>query len=361
MAKLGFSLYPEHYSLETIQAYIQQFQPYHCQKVFLSLLQLDPSDKDLLDHYAKVVQYCQQVGLDVFADMSPQLIAQLGWQDSLIEAVHRFGLKGLRLDESYEADELVELTQNSLGIKIEINMSTESSLLETIIEKGANLANLTACHNFYPHAFTGLGIDYFLKMSALYKKHGIETAAFIHAKTADTGPWPLSEGLCTLEHHRNQPLNTQYKWLSATGLIDHILIANQLVSPEELATIQQDDDIVFEIEVTEDISAVERSILSEQHRYRGDHSDYLVRSTDHRSRYNQATISPIEQDKQVKRGHILIDNQLYTRYCGELQIALKDFRITEKTNQLATICDDDLPLLDLLKPWQAFRFHIRTK
>ncbi|MET3557072.1 hypothetical protein ABID29_000181 [Streptococcus rupicaprae] len=357
MVKLGFSLYPEGQDLEKLFAYIDGFKAYDCDRVFLSLLQLDVNDKEIFDHYRQIVAYCQLAGFRVFADLNPAFIQKIGWKDDLIGKAAAFGLSGIRLDESYDDDQLVELTKNALGIQIELNMSTEPDLLERLVAKGANLSQITACHNFYPRRFTGLGTTYFQTVSQVYSGYGIERAAFISAQTADTGPWPVSEGLPTLEMHRDLPIHAQYKWLAATGLVDHIIISNQFISAEELASIQQKATITFDVQLCEDVSAVETAIVAEAHTYRGDVSDYVIRSTRHRERYSEERILPRQTGQMVKRGSVLIDNQDYTRYCGELQLALTDFRVSHKTNLVGHICDYDLPLLDLLQPWQAFALN----
>ncbi|WP_303972730.1 DUF871 domain-containing protein [Streptococcus merionis] len=361
MAKLGFSLYPEHEDLDSLKTYVDQFLAYPCERVFLSLLQLDPEDQAMFAHYRAIIGYCAEKGLSVFADVSPSLITKMGWQEDLVTQAKAFGLAGLRLDESYPDEQLVALTQNAEGLNIELNMSTEPKLLERLVAQGANLENVTACHNFYPREFTGLGTAYFLDISQQFSDYDLERAAFITAHSADTGPWPVSEGLCTLEVHRHLPLRAQYKWLAATGLVEHIIIANQKVSSEELATLATAELLTFDMELNEGISEIERQIITENHVYRGDVSDYVIRSTGHRAKYSQATINPYHAGEKVSRGDILIDNSLYGRYCGELQIALCDFQASEKTNTVGRICPEDLPLLDLIKPWQDFRFEVVTK
>ena len=118
-------------------------------------------------------------------------------------------------------------------------MSTDATLLNKLIKAGAKLENVIACHNFYPHEFTGLSVAHFEKMNQLFKEAGIETAAFVNAQTATEGPWPLSEGLCTVEDHRHLPIELQAALLIATEHIDNILIANQFITEEELQKLTQ--------------------------------------------------------------------------------------------------------------------------
>jgi hypothetical protein len=95
--------------------------------------------------------------------------------------------------------------------------------------------------------------------------------------------------------------------------------------------------------------------LDEPHFYRGDISDYLVRSTQSRVKYKEASIPP-HHTHEIKRGDVLIDNDLYGQYKGELQIALKPMKNEGKTNVVGRITEEELFLLDLLKPWSPFRF-----
>ncbi|MDU7440929.1 MAG: DUF871 domain-containing protein, partial [Clostridium sp.] len=58
----------------------------------------------------------------------------------------------------------------------------------------------------------------------------------------------------------------------------------------------------------------------------------------------------------IQKGDILIDSDLYTRYAGELQIALKEMKNEGKTNVIGRIVDDEKFLLDFIEPWSSFGF-----
>ncbi len=234
MVQLGFSIYPENYSLEESKAYIDLLGRYGARRMFMSLLQLGGDTREALQLYRVLIAYARQLGIAVIADLSPSFIEAQGWQNSLIEEAYGLGLAGIRLDEALPVEEIVRLTQNPYGLKIELNLSTDKVLLTQLLASEVNRDNIVACHNFYPHAYTGLSEEHFLEMSSFYHQEGIQTAAFVTAQSATEGPWPLSEGLPTLEEHRNQALPLQFSWLKATGLIDSILISNQFISEEEL-------------------------------------------------------------------------------------------------------------------------------
>ncbi|HEL2401967.1 TPA: DUF871 domain-containing protein [Streptococcus suis] len=365
MVQFGFSIYPENYSLEESKAYIDLLGRYGARRMFMSLLQLGGDTQEALQLYRDLIAYARQLGIVVIADLSPSFIEAQGWQKSLIEEAHGLGLTGIRLDEALPLEEIVSLTQNPYGLKIELNLSTDKVLLTKLLASEANRDNIVACHNFYPHAYTGLSEEHFLEMSSFYHQEGIQTAAFVTAQSATEGPWPLSEGLPTLEEHRNQTLPLQIAWLKATGLIDCILISNQFISEEELQSIQtvlNEDTISLMVDIEEGLTPVEREIVAFDHVYRGDISAYVLRSTMPRVVYKDASV-PARSDRAIPvgRGDILIDNDLYGRYKGELQIALKEFSISPKVNKVGRISPDYLPLLRFIKPWQEFKLVIASE
>ncbi|MTB64846.1 DUF871 family protein [Streptococcus sp. zg-86] len=358
MLTLGFSLYPEKYDLKHSLDYIDLLARYGAKRLFMSLLQLSDGMDDYGQLYQAIIAYANQQGIRVIADVSPAFLEANGWQDCLIEKCREFGLAGLRLDEALPLADMVTLTHHSYGIKIELNMSTDKRLLTDLIAAGADLSNLIACHNFYPHEFTGLSRSHFLEMSRFYHERGIETAVFLSSNTALEGPWPVTEGLPTLEEIRHAPLTVQAEVMKATGLFDTVLISNQFIAETELASLVEvlgQDSVGLTYEPLVELTDIEQKVLAFPHRYRGDVSDFVIRSTEPRVQYQEATVPVRLQSKAVTRGTIVIDNDAYLRYKGEVQIALKSFTMTDKTNIVAQLTPWSLLILDYLQPWQAFR------
>ncbi|MGT2832747.1 DUF871 domain-containing protein [Streptococcus halotolerans] len=364
MVTFGFSIYPEKHELNKIKSYMDLLKKYGAERIFMSLLQLEAGDTTTFDKYKAIIHYANELNMRVIADISPSFIEQNAWEDQLILKAKEFGLAGLRLDEALSIDDIVSLTQNQLGLKIELNMSTDKTLVNDLLASDANFDNIIACHNFYPHEFTALSQQHFREMSAFYNEKGIETAAFVSSQTAKEGPWPLSEGLPTVEDHRHLPIAQQVQLMKAVGTIDNILISNQFISEEELKTCHQalvSEVKCLEVSVLDDLSSVEEAIVSFDHNYRGDISDYVIRSTIPRTIYTDVSLPPRDnQSKKVKRGSLIIDNDRYTRYKGELQIALKDFTISDKANVVGHICETSLPLLETLEAWEDFKLIIKS-
>ena len=360
--KLGFSLYPEQGKLADLLAYIQQFPEDVVDRVFLSLLQIDPTSQETRALYKQVIAACNQQGFRVFADLSPQLIEDLGWQEDLLEQVRDFGLSGLRLDEAYEPELIQELLENPYGLKIELNASVGVALLEKLQSLGANLSNLTACHNFYPRRLTGLSTKRYHELSQVYREAGVELVAFISSQTATQGPWIYEESLPTLEEHRGRSLLSQAKWYLADGKMDYLLLSNQMIDPSELKPLlellQGNQEIIhFQMETIADLLAVEKDILDYEHFYRPDVSDYLVRSTMTRIDYAHQENPYRPGSRLGKRGDIMLNNDLAGRYKNECSILLCPVELDHTSNIVGHITDEDLPLLDFLQPGQAFRLE----
>ena len=270
------------------------------------------------------------------------------------------GLSGIRLDMGFSGYEESVMTFNEYGLKIELNISNGTKYVDNILSYKANLNNLYGCHNFYPHIYTGLSYENFINSSKQFKELGIRTAAFVNSPSAEHGPWPVSEGLCTLEMHRDLPIEVQAKHLFATGLIDDVIIANAFACEDELKVLSElnKEMLEFNVELVEGIRDLDKKIVLEEfHFNRGDSSEYMARSTQSRVKYKEESFPPYNL-VDIKRGDILIDTDLYTRYAGELQVALKDMKNTGKTNVVAKVVEDEIFLLDYIKPWSKFSFKL---
>lgn len=357
---LGFSLYPDQHTLEIMTDYVNRLTVYPFKRVFLSLLQLDTSNQVMMAKYRTIIDLCQSKHLNVIADINQELIEQLGWTGQLVQAGRAFGLNGLRLDEPLELSEMIKVINNTHDFKIELNISQENHLLDYLLKNGARKDNLIGCHNFYPKRFTGLSHEHFIKTTETYQQQGILSAAFISASSASEGPWPVSEGLPTLENHRDIAAASQLKELIYQGLIDDVIISNQFISDEEVQALMEvfKPHLLLDVEVVTDLSETERLIIAYDHHYRNDVSEYVLRSTMTRVVYQTEDVSARVQNKNAKRGDLLIDNNNYGRYKGELQIALKDFKVTPNTNIVGRLSSDDLPLLNYLKPNDSFKLRI---
>ncbi|MBO8165148.1 MAG: DUF871 domain-containing protein [Brevibacillus sp.] len=358
MNRLGISIYPEHSTVEKDKEYVDLAHSHGFTRVFTCLLSVEGDAESILADFREIIEYANQRDMQVIVDIAPRVFAKLGISYNDLSFFHKLGAYGIRLDLGFTGHEEALMTYNPYGLKIEVNMSSGTKYIDNLFTHQPNRHNLIASHNFYPHRYSGLSLAHFLACSKQYKEYGIRTAAFVNSQTATFGPWPIMEGMCTLEMHRYLPIDVQAKHLFATGLIDDVIIANAYASEEELRALKQvnPEMLTFRVDLHETITEVEQKIvLDELHVYRGDVSDYLIRSTQSRIKYREEAFPPT-YTPPIRRGDILIENERYGQYKGELQIALQDMENTGKTNVVGRIVEEELFLLDYLQPWSKFSF-----
>ncbi|KPC75278.1 outer surface protein [Thermoactinomyces vulgaris] len=358
MKRWGISIYPEHSTAERDQAYLRMAAQHGCRRVFTCLLSVEAGPTQVKKQFAELTACAKDLGMEVIVDVAPRVFRAFGASYEDLSFFREIGVDGVRLDIGFGGLEESVMTHNPHGLKIELNMSNATKYLENILSHQPNVSRLVGCHNFYPHRYTGLSYAHFVQCSRMFKERGIRTAAFITSPNASFGPWPVTEGLCTLEMHRDLPLHVQAKHLFATGLIDDVIIGDAYATEAELRAMGRinPDLLSFTVELADEASPLERKIVLEGcHIYRGDVSEYMIRSTASRIKYKAYPFPP-HRTVEIERGDLLIDNELYGQYKGELQIALKPMHNSGKTNVIGRIVPEEVFLLDYLKPWAKFTF-----
>ncbi len=355
MRKLGISIYPENASVDAIKTYISKASQFGFSRIFTCLISLE---EQLLAEFKEITRHASALGMEIIADVDPNVFKHfnIDYRDlSFFKDLH---LSGIRLDMGFSGYEEAEMTYNPHGIKIELNMSSGTKYVNNILTYIPNKEHLIGCHNFYPHKYSGISRDHFLMCSKQFKDLGLRTAAFVSSSAAEFGPWPVSEGLCTLEEHRELSIVTQAKDLFNTELIDDVIIANMFASDEELKALSELDpyclslQVVFEPNVPELEKVI---VLEEPHFNRGDVSEYMIRSTQSRVKYKGRDFPPFNTP-DIEKGDVLVESNLYTRYAGELQLALKEMKNSGKTNVVAKVIKDEIYLIDQIRPWQKIKF-----
>ena len=361
MKRLGISIYPEKSSKKEILDYIDLSSEMGFSRIFSCLLSVNKSKDEIKKDFIEINKYAKSKGFEVIVDVAPNIFSNLGISYNNLEFFDEINADGVRLDIGFTGNEEAIMTFNKYNLKIEINMSNNVHTIDTIMDYMPNRYNLYGCHNFYPHIYSGLNLDYFIKCTERFLKYGIKTAAFVTSQNKNTfGPWPVTQGLPTLEMHRFLPLDVQIKHFLAIDCIDDILISNCYPSYEELNSLKNLDMrlITFDVEMKKDVPEVENDILfKELHFNRGDKSENMIRSTQSRLKYKGHEFKLFNAPEIIKRGDIVIESSKYGHYAGELQIALKEMKNTGMSNVVGKVCDNEIFLLDYIKPWQKFKFR----
>ncbi|EGE53862.1 DUF871 domain-containing protein [Streptococcus parauberis] len=359
MGQLGISVYPSKSSMADMKGYIDLARKYGYTRLFTSMLEVADNAQETVETFKEIIHYGNENGLKTSLDVNPRLFKALDIAYNQLEVFNEMGIDALRLDEGFTGYEEAMLTHNPFGIKIELNISRGQHYIEMVNDFGPNRQLLIGSHNFYPQAYTGLSFDYFVETAKQYKNYNLETAAFIDSPDGKIGPWPLSDRMVSAEIQRDMSLAAQVSLLKMTGYIDDILISSSLLTEEDLKTVAESFKAslpILPVQLVEELTDLEKEILlNNQHLYRGDKSDYMIRSSQPRVTYKAHAIAP-KNTVDIKRGMVTIGNDLAGQYKGELQIALQDRPNNGRQNVVASLPQENLALLDLLQVWYSFNF-----
>ena len=362
MGKLGISIYSEKTTEELILNYIDMARKYGFSRIFSCLLSVNDTRENISNKFKKINDYAKERDFEIIVDVSPKVFDDLGVSYNDLSFFKEIGADGLRLDMGFTGSAEALMTYNDEDLKIEINMSNNTNYIDTIIDYMPNRDNLIGCHNFYPHRYSGLNFEHFIKCTERFNKYGLRTAAFITSQNKNTfGPWPVTDGLPTLELHRELPIEVQAKHLIALGNINDIIISNCYPSEDEMKKLgsMRKDMVTFDLYLENGVPEIEQKILfEEKHFNRGDFSDNLIRSTQSRVKYKGHNFKLFNSPEIIKRGDVIIESREYGHYAGELQIALSDMKNSGKSNVIGHIKEEEIFILDYIKPWQKFNFNL---
>ena len=356
MARLGISIYPDvSNDLKKDVQYIDMACEYGFKRLFTNMLSVD---REALEKVKTVHAHARLKGMEVITDVSPSVFSAYNISYDDLSFFKDLNVDGIRLDEGFDGLKEAMMTHNDDNLKIELNASQDTKYIDNVISYGAYKGNLITSHNFYPQRYTGLSYDQFKKTSEASKQNNLVIAAFVSSNAENAlGPWPINDGLCSLEMHRDLPLDLQVRHLFATGLIDDVLIANMYASREELKLLASihPGRVTIKVKFNDSIQEIEKEIaLSYKHIARGDMSEYMVRSTMPRITYAAESIKEKYTPAILNKGDICILNERYGRYKGELHIILKEMKNKGNINVIGHVEENEEILLDFIKPWTAF-------
>lgn len=360
MRRLGISLYPEHSTPEQDQAYMELAAKYGFSRIFTCLLSVDKDAEATKAEFGGFIERAHALGFQVAVDTNEDVFARLGATPYDLTPFADMGVDIIRLDGHFGDQGDIMITRNRQGIAIEFNASGNLAL-DLLIERGADPRNMVMCHNFFPEPYTGLSEETFSRYSTKYKDLGLHLAAFVSSQQPNTfGPWPVSAGLPTCEDDRRRPIDLQMRHLIASGLVDDVLIGNSFASEEELAALAAVDTsrVTMRLDLAEGVTDVERTIIFEEnHVTRGDASAYMLRSSGPRLHYRSTSIPSRACDQTAfHRGDVFIVNDNMAHYRGELEVALRDMDNDGTRNLVGRIPEQELFLLDYIKPEYPFAF-----
>lgn len=365
MKRLGISLYPEiSNNLQKDKEYLDLAAKYGFTRLFVCLLSTSRrSRSEVVSMFYDLNAYAKEKGFEIIFDVSPQKFKelQINYQD--LTFFKELMADGIRMDESFSGREEAEMTYNPLNLKIELNASVFDHLIDRILCFQPDREKLITCHNYYPLKYTGLGIKSFKEATQEMKTFQLSTAVFVTSQNIGCFGPCFNEGLCTLEKHRDLPLELQVRHLKAMDIVDDIIIGNAYASEDELRAMKEAADQPLTLNVESGTSTVlEEMILYDfNHTARGDISEYMIRSTMPRVIYRDVSIPPHNTKKQVYRGDIIIMNDRISRYKGEVHLVLQTMENDGRMNVVGSIPKKEWILLDEIRSWSHFMLRKEGK
>ncbi len=328
-------------------------------KVFTSLHITEQDPSEGAGFIGEITSACRGLGLDVVADVSPRAFEAMGATPTDLGPLAALGLSGIRLDFGYGIDEISAMTRGASALAIVLNASTvDEKWLSSFAARGADLSRVQACHNYYPRPETGLSMDFVVAKAGLLRRYGIPVWAFLPSGCGRRGP--LHEGLPTVEQHRWSLISASASAYLATGAADVLLFGDPFASTEELGVLSRlwlGGSIPLRVRLAPGVTEEERAIVfGGRHRNRTDAAELAVRSSTSRGYAGKGPAIGPRMCAARPAFTVTIDNHLYLRYSGELQITAADLPPDTRVNVVGRVVEEDWDLLRMLGPDAEFHF-----
>ncbi|MBW8351485.1 DUF871 family protein [Bacillus sp. IITD106] len=351
---LGVSVYLGYEKISKQGLYLRKMKEHGFKSIFTSLHIPEDNPSEYKEQLSMLGSIAKELDMELMADISPLSIKMLGLDWNNEKELLNWGLSGLRTDYGIDENTIVALSHQ---MKIALNASTiTNESLNRMKNKGLNINQVEAWHNFYPRPETGLGWEDFIERNKWLKEKGLIVMAFIPGDETLRGP--LFAKLPTLESHREYSPFAAYLELKNKGYVDKILIGDVQISDIALEQFEayRQGEILLRCKACKETNIKFIKKLPTLHTNRADHARDCIRSVESRQ-YASIGKCSILPSNCVQRpiGSITIDNEKYRRYQGELQITLNNLRADEKVNVLGRVVSDDRRLLPFIKGNQKFR------
>lgn len=387
MTTLGISLYPEQETLEEMRAYMELASKYGFSKIFTSMFSVTGEVEEVKELFKELCSLAHTYHMEVCIDANSMMFETYGASASDLRVFKEIGVDEIRMDMCFGDERDQMLVDNSEGINIQFS-AFMVDVVKPVVDKLKDATCVMMCHNFYPQRYTGVSRNDFQRINAVWKKAGTGIGAFITSNDPDAhGPWPVKDGLPTIEKHRYTPISYQVRDLMAMD-VDTIYFGNAFASEAELQEAQEavkmacihrteeevkieqrmravmprlgEKKIVLHVDVEEGLHEVEKQILLsfDKHADFGDSNEFMLRSRVTRSVYGKQEIPVRPCNKNIfTKGDVLIVNDNLAHYRGELQICRGEMENDGQRNLVGHLNEDEQALIALIQSGYYFAFY----
>ena len=390
MAVLGVSVYPDIRPLDEIADYLHLASSYGYTRVFTRMFSVEGTPEEVLAYFRDLDGVAHECGMEISLDINPECMARLGATPADLSVFAEIKADILRMDGAYGEDDNVTMLKNPYGMKIEYNASSlRPDAIAALVARGVDKDRILACHNFYPQRYTGFRWDKFREVNDRLTALDLRIGAFVASQAPGThGVWDAICGLPTVEQLRDYPADLQARILAAAGTTD-VFFGNAYASEAELAAVAEalapvQPHFVNErvekallasdwldtsalvasqrkvrVEPLFDLTPVEREILFDffPHLDMGDSSEWIWRTRIPRMFYQDQEIKPRRYpEAQFQRGDVVIVNDNYKHYAGEVQVVLEPIVNDGTRNLVGRIDREEMTMFDVVGDYDLVVF-----
>ena len=403
--KLGISIYP---GLDTDREknllLLQNAAALGYRRVFSSLHIPESNAASLRKDALYLFAFAESLGLEVITDISPRTLKLLDIPELTPAILKNLHITTARFDFGIDPKTIAVFSRE---MNVQLNASTARSVqLNALLKADTDFSCIDGQHNFYPRPHTGLSSETIQRQNALLHRHDIAAGVFVASQTGRRGP--LFAGLPTMESLRSIAPCDAAPILTAIGC-DSLIIGDSnpslaelqaLADPETLAKAdarysrkalppkkewQPDAPLPLHIHVLSD-TPISKTLLARSYTNRPDPAADVIRAIESREASKDLDIQPernenkliIEMPKEyvaafagpqhlangkksslLPVGTVLLDNNTYGRYKGELQILTAPQPMDPRSNVIAQVTKEDVPLLSLISAEIPFQFVMK--
>lgn len=292
-----------------------------------------------------IIDECNKLGLKLSIDVSNESM-------KLIDGINK--LYCLRLDYGFSDEEIVRMSKEE-EYYLELNASTiKKERLEKLINLGLNVKKVRLSFNFYPKLFTGHDIETVKDKTRMFKEMGFYVSAFI--PTLVNHRPPLYEGLPTVEKHRKQDLDLSIEELKAIG-INGIYFGDAFATVSEMEQLNNHrcEELIVFVDKYQNLPNLSLD-FEKIYQIRPDYNNYLLRFSSSRLNSEIGKFNTVIRMKY----DLTMDNDLFKRYRGEINICLQDMPLDERVNVIGHCLLSDV-IIDKLKDGKKFKLKLKEE
>ena len=283
----------------------------------------------------------------VLADVSHKTQDFFGYDD-IAGFAKDMGISILRLDYGFSEEEMLNVSKR---FSVSFNASiVEPDLALKILNHGNEVFGM---HNFYPRPETGLDDELFKSINNELRKLGSKVFAFIPGDKIKRGP--IYGGLPTLEKHRGIPPFVAYLDLAINHMIDGIFVGDIMISDQQFQLIKEYIE-TGAICIPVNFKAEYEYLYNQSFTIRIDSPAPIMRLQE--SREFSCTGKEEQPFNTTHRnvGSITMDNKLYGRYSGEIQIVRHNLPQDNRVNVIGEIQPEYQDVMNCIKNGKKIKF-----